>query len=90
MRILRCDHPDVEEFVSAKIDGASFSNFNLSIAVTDKFMEAGELFDPIVRAAWKTGDPGLVFLNEMNRRNPTPLIGKLETTSPCGELPLLP
>lgn len=113
MGILKCDHPDIVEFSGAKIDGASFSNFNISVAVTDKFMraakgnksfdlinprtkkivkkvKAGELFDRIVHAAWKTGDPGLVFIDEVNRRNPTPLIGKIEATNPCGELPLLP
>lgn len=113
MGILRCDHPDIEEFIKAKMDGVSFSNFNLSVAITDKFMKAaknnkrfelinprtkkavkrvgaGELFDKIVHAAWKTGDPGLVFIDEINRRNPTPLIGRLEATNPCGELPLLP
>ena len=113
MGILRCDHPDIEEFVGAKTDGVSFSNFNISVAVTDKFMDAAklgrwfdlinprtkraarrvranELFDRIIHAAWKTGDPGLVFIDEVNRRNPTPLAGKIEATNPCGELPLLP
>ncbi len=113
MGILGCDHPDIEEFINAKMDGVSFSNFNLSVAVTDKFIMAaksnkgfelinprskkavkrvgaGELFAKIVHAAWKTGDPGLIFVDEINRRNPTPLIGWLEATNPCGELPLLP
>lgn len=113
MGILKCDHPDIVEFAGAKMDGVSFSNFNISVAVTDGFMQAaksngsfdlinprtkkivkkvkaGELFDKIVYAAWKTGDPGLVFIDEVNRRNPTALIGKIEATNPCGELPLLP
>lgn len=113
MGILRCDHPDIVDFVEAKTDGSRFSNFNLSVGVTDKFMRAvkegqsfglisprtGEtvqkvkaraLFDLIVSAAWRTGDPGLVFLDEINRKNPTPGSGRIEATNPCGELPLLP
>lgn len=113
MGILRCDHPDIVKFIQAKIDGVSFSNFNLSVAVTDKFMKAVKanggfalinprtkkavkkvkavwLFDQIIHAAWQTGDPGLVFIDEINRNNPTPSIGRLEATNPCGELPLLP
>jgi ribonucleoside-diphosphate reductase alpha chain len=113
MAVLRVDHPDVLEFVEAKLDRRSFLNFNLSVAVTDRFMravDAGERFDLVhpstgrttasvdarevfarlARAAWETGDPGLVFLDEMNRRNPTPALGAFETTNPCGEVPLLP
>lgn len=112
MGILRCDHPDVIEFIDAKIAQDRFSNFNLSVGATDRFMEAVkrnkefelinpmtlkkvhtvkamEVFDRIAKAAWKTGDPGLVFLDEINRRNPTPLVGAIEATNPCGELPLL-
>ncbi len=113
MGILRCDHPDIVGFVEAKKDKQSFSNFNLSVGVTDPFMEAVKkdkkfnlinprtkksastvkartLFDFMVNAAWETGDPGLIFLNEINRENPTPEIGPIEATNPCGELPLLP
>lgn len=113
MGILRADHPDVEEFVDAKLDGHSFRNFNLSVAAPDAFMEAvagdrpwilrhprtgqptktlaaAELFDRIVRAAWQTGDPGLIFLDTINRANPTPQLGPIEATNPCGEIPLLP
>jgi len=113
MGILRCDHPDIIDFIEAKTQAGKFSNFNLSVGVTDKFMRAVKeskdfalinprtkkeirkvkaraLFDLIVNAAWRTGDPGLVFLDEINRRNPTPKIGKIEATNPCGELPLLP
>ena len=113
MGILRCDHPDIIDFIEAKTQPGMFSNFNLSVGVTDKFMravrqdrdfnlvnprtaksvrklKARALFDLIVNAAWRTGDPGLVFLDEINRRNPTPLIGQIEATNPCGELPLLP
>jgi len=113
MGILRCDHPDIVDFVEAKLEGEAFSNFNLSVGVTDKFMEAvkkkdsfdlinprskkkeksinaAALFDLIVYAAWRSGDPGLIFLDEINRHNPTPSLGKIEATNPCGEIPLLP
>ncbi len=113
MGILRCDHPDILEFIEAKMDRKGLSNFNLSVGVTDQFMEAvlrnrsydlinprtGErvrrlqarmVFELIVHAAWEGGDPGLIFLDEINRKNPTPLIGEIEATNPCGELPLLP
>lgn len=113
MGILRCDHPDIVEFVEAKVEGNAFSNFNLSVGVTDEFLEAVKanrnfdlinprtkkkerqlkarvLFDLIVYSAWRSGDPGLVFLDEVNRHNPTPKVGRIEATNPCGEIPLLP
>jgi len=113
MGVLRVDHPDIREFVAAKLDGVTLRNFNLSVGATDAFMEAaerrgtlelrdprdgrkagelnaGELFDEIVEAAWRTGDPGLVFLDTVNRSNPTPQLGEIEATNPCGEIPLLP
>lgn len=113
MGILRCDHPDIFEFIGSKMKKGILSNFNISVGATDKFMaavlsngylalknprnnkitgrvKAAELFDRIVNAAWHTGDPGLIFLDEINRKNPTPNIGKLEATNPCAELPLLP
>jgi len=113
MGILRCDHPDIVEFVEAKRQQEKFSNFNLSVGISDKFMEAlrqgayldlinprthkksgrvkaRELFSRITATAWLCGDPGLVFLDEINRHNPTPLLGGIEATNPCGELPLLP
>ncbi len=113
MGILRIDHPDIVDFVEAKVQPGCFENFNLSVAVTDHFMRAvrndstfdlkdprtarktatvraKSLFDLIVNAAWRTGDPGLVFIDEINRKNPTPELGEIEATNPCGELPLLP
>ncbi len=113
MGILRCDHPDIGDFIEAKIKESAFTNFNLSVGVTDEFMEAVKrgknfdlinprtkekvksikarvLFDLIVYSAWRTGDPGLVFLDEINRHNPTPRVGRIEATNPCGEIPLLP
>jgi len=113
MAILRVDHPDIERFIRAKDDPNAFTNFNLSVAVTNEFMEAvkagndydlinprtGEVtgklnakdvFDIIVANAWKTGDPGVVFIDRINQDNPTPQLGKIESTNPCGEQPLLP
>lgn len=113
MGVLRVDHPDIMEFISAKRDGQSLRNFNLSVAVTDGFMEAvrrgdryplvhprtgsatGTLpargvFNAIADASWRTGDPGLIFLDAVNRANPTPQLGPIEATNPCGEIPLLP
>lgn len=113
MGILRIDHPDILEFIKIKRHAEELLNFNISIAVTDAFMEAlksgslysllnprngrvtGNLkaetvFDEIVESAWETGDPGLVFIDRINRDNPTPHIGTIESTNPCGEQPLLP
>jgi ribonucleoside-diphosphate reductase alpha chain len=113
MGILAVDHPDIEEFVEAKIDDTSFANFNLSVAVDDAFMRAvengtsvalhnprthvatkrvraSELFTRIARAARRTGDPGLVFIDTINRADPLPSLGPIEATNPCGEVPLLP
>ena len=113
MGALRVDHPDILEFIDAKHDDGSLQNFNISVAVTDAFMQAvnrdGDLslihpagrnvvdrmpartvFDKITAAAWGTGDPGLVFLDTINRSNPTPQLGTIGATNPCGEIPLLP
>ncbi len=113
MGVLRCDHPDIVDFIEAKVGSDALRNFNLSVGVTDAFMRAvmqnrpfdlvnprtgrnagrmaaRSLFDLIVNAAWRTGDPGLIFLDQVNRRNPTPQLGRIEATNPCGEVPLLP
>ena len=113
MGILHVTHPDILEFISAKSVEGRLANFNISVAVTDEFMEAVEkdakydlvnprtgivekrlrakdVFDLIVMTAWKSGDPGLVFVDEINRQNPTPNLGTIESTNPCGEQPLLP
>lgn len=111
MGILNIDHPDILEFTNAKKDPNRLSNFNLSVAVTDKFMEAAkkdlkyslkdpvngkkieslfakEVFNKIVEAAWETGDPGIIFIDEINRQNPLKKIGIIDATNPCGEQPL--
>ncbi len=113
MGILRIDHPDIREFVTCKNDGARFTNFNISVAVTDAFMEAvaadgtfsvvnprtGDivseeraraLFDLIVENAHASGDPGVIFIDRINESNPLPHLGRIESTNPCGEQPLLP
>jgi len=113
MAVLRVDHPDIREFVDAKGTPGRLENFNLSVGVTDAFLDAVDagagfpllnprtgkvtaridaraLFDAIVHAAWNTGDPGLLFLDEINRHSPTPTLGSIEATNPCGEQPLLP
>lgn len=111
--ILNCNHPDIVEFITAKANGNSFQNFNLSVAITDEFMKAVKesreysLINPrdesvvkrlkarhvwslIAENAWKTGDPGVIFIDEINRSNPTPAVGRIETVNPCGEVCLLP
>ncbi|KKK83684.1 hypothetical protein LCGC14_2790920, partial [marine sediment metagenome] len=99
MAILHCEHPDIREFVHCKDDDSgSLSTFNLSVAVTDEFMseadehpssDAGLLLDEIVASAYRKGDPGLYFISTAERGNPTPWLGALSGTNPCGETPLL-
>jgi len=112
MGVLRIDHPDILDFIRCKADG-DFSNFNISVALTEKFMEAvkagttydlynprskepagqldaREVYDLIIEMAWATGDPGIIFIDRINRDNPTPALGEIESTNPCGEQPLLP
>src|SRR3989449_310486 len=113
MGILRVDHPDVLEFITCKDRTTEITNFNISVAITDKFMEAvragtsyelvnprdqhavgqldaREVLDKIAFQAWKNGEPGLFFIDENNRRQPTPNVADMEATNPCGEQPLLP
>ncbi|MBI4148056.1 adenosylcobalamin-dependent ribonucleoside-diphosphate reductase [Candidatus Woesearchaeota archaeon] len=114
MAILSVDHPDILEFITCKSKEKTFmTNFNISVAATDSFMEAAQkkqdyslinprtnkpagkpnaaqVFDTICQSAWDSGDPGMIFIDEINRRQPTPQIGKIESTNPCGEQPLLP
>jgi ribonucleoside-diphosphate reductase alpha chain len=113
MGILRVDHPDILDFIRIKRHSGELENFNISVAITDAFMEAlkkdGEyelrnprtkaayrkirakrVFEEIIESAWETGDPGAVFIDVINRANPTPALGEMESTNPCGEQPLLP
>ncbi len=111
MGVLRVDHPDIKEFITMKLNGRTAQNFNISVAITDKFiealknkgtydlidpktgkesgkMDAEEIFDIIVDSAWRNGDPGLIFIDKVNRLNPTRAQGPIRATNPCGEQPL--
>ena len=134
MGVLRVDHPDIVAFIDLKSDLSEVTNYNLSAAITDEFMEklqrspdaahvvvdshlgrqgylqrdsgmavygldeqastdgmtVGELWDRISNRAWETGEPGLIFIDEINRGNATPHVGQMRATNPCGEQPLLP
>jgi len=113
MAVLRIDHPDILEFITIKSKENILTNFNLSVAITDEFMEAvknnkkyelinprdgkavkklkaRKVWDLIIENAWKRGDPGMIFIDEINRKNPTPEVGRIEATNPCGEFLGLP
>lgn len=113
MGILRVDHPDIMDFITCKSDLSQLTNFNISVGLTEKFMQAvfadkkydlidpatkkktssvsaRKVYDTIVEMAWKSGEPGIVFLDRINNENPVPSAGEIESTNPCGEQPLLP
>ncbi len=119
MGILRVDHPDILDFISCKDNTSEFTNFNISVAITDSFMaaaqagatfplvnpktgrahivdgkevslDARDVFGRIIDHAWRTGEPGVVFIDRMNRLNPTAPSETIEATNPCGEQPLPP
>lgn len=102
------DHPDILAFINCKADNADITNFNISVGITEAFMEAAEkgedydlvdpatktvtgrlnareVFDKIVYAAWRNGEPGIIFLDRLNRDNVVPSQGEIESTNPCGE-----
>ncbi|NIS59285.1 MAG: vitamin B12-dependent ribonucleotide reductase [Proteobacteria bacterium] len=74
---------------SVKADG-KYDLINPRTGKAVRTLRAKRVFDRAVRSAWKTGDPGFVFIDEINRHNPTPHLGEMESTNPCGEQPLLP
>ncbi len=124
MGTLRYNHPNIMDFICCKDDEEEVNNFNLSVTVSEEFMQkatgedsdpyyyminprtgesyvepssgeiaygnAQKIFDLIIEKAWQKGDPGIIFLDQMNKYNPTPHIGSYEATNPCGEQPLLP
>jgi len=113
MGILNVDHPDILEFIACKENNKCITNFNISVAITNGFMEklekgedydlidphtrkvvqrinTRETFELIVKQAHKNGEPGIIFMDRMNDFNPTPKLGKYESTNPCGEQILLP
>jgi ribonucleoside-diphosphate reductase alpha chain len=113
MALMRFDHPDILEFITAKTQADTLHTFNISVAASDAFMDmiqrhadyplinprtgqevarlnARQVFDAIIDSAWRTGDPGLVFLDTINRQNPIAAVASIEATNPCGEQPLLP
>jgi ribonucleoside-diphosphate reductase alpha chain len=113
MGILRVDHPDILEFIDCKANTSEITNFNISVGITEDFMNsaekgedydlidpstgekvgrlnAKEVYDKIIDAAWKNGEPGIIFLDRLNRDNVVPGVGEIESTNPCGEQPLLP
>jgi len=113
MGVLRVDHPDIIDFIRIKEVPGKMTNFNLSVALTDAFLDAlskkedyplidpytgetvrkenaAQIFNLLVEKAWSSGEPGVLFIDTINKANPTPDISKIESTNPCGEQPLLP
>ncbi len=79
-----------EAFMDAVSEGSEYDLVNPHNKEKNGSLDAREVYDLIVEMAWATGDPGIIFIDRMNRDNPTPLLGEIESTNPCGEQPLLP
>ena len=111
MATLRCDHPDIEAFIEAKSDPARLRNFNVSVLVTDAFMEAvkadeawelvfdgkvmktlqaRDLWNKIMRATYDYAEPGVIFIDRINKANNLAYCETIAATNPCGEQPLPP
>ena len=111
MGVLRIDHPDIEQFITAKNDGTSLTGFNISVGVTDEFMrclkdkkpfplqfdgkvheevDPAALWDMIMRSTWDWAEPGVLFIDTINRMNNLYYCETIEATNPCGEQPLPP
>ena len=111
MGVLRIDHPDIEQFITAKNDGTSLTGFNISVGVTDEFMKClkdkkpfplqfdgkvheevdpAALWDMIMRSTWDWAEPGVLFIDTINRMNNLYYCETIEATNPCGEQPLPP
>ncbi len=111
MATMRCDHPDIEAFIDAKQEPGRLRMFNLSVLITDDFMQAvkedapwelrfngvthkslpaRDLWDRIMRATYAYAEPGVIFIDRINRRNNLYYCEKINATNPCGEQPLPP
>ena len=111
MGVLRVDHPDIEEFVTAKNNSTELTGFNISVGVTDKFMQAVKtgsdfdlvfedkvyktvdaraLWDQIMRSTWDWAEPGILFIDRINKKNNLWYCETIAATNPCGEQPLPP
>ncbi len=109
MGVMRCDHPDIEDFITAKREAGRLTNFNMSVLVTDDFMHAverdeewpltfqgkvwrrvsaRELWDAIMRSTHDHAEPGVIFIDTVNRENNLAWIEHIHATNPCGEQPL--
>ncbi len=111
MGVLACDHPDIEAFIHAKRQPGRLTNFNMSVLITDAFMQAVEddagwplrhagrvvktvsaraLFDAIMRSTYDHAEPGVIFIDTINRENNLYWLEHIHATNPCGEQPLPP
>jgi ribonucleoside-diphosphate reductase alpha chain len=111
MATMRCDHPDIEDFIAAKQDSARLRMFNLSVLATDAFMQAidedaqwelqfegrvfrtlraRDLWNRIMRATYDYAEPGVIFIDRINRANNLHYAETISATNPCGEQPLPP